>query len=112
MLNTALGGATTAPTLRPRIFAPQVSMTSTADVHRIRTACTTFVALTLARIRIPACAVSWARSRTGTRVGSGITFGNSVALYCASWPAGHDARRLRRQDRKRKQLSTNLRGRH
>src|SRR5215467_2777488 len=80
MLNTALGGATTAPTprsrrtvptlgsggiprttvhtLRPRIFALPASTTSTADVHRIRIACTTFVAHTLARIRIPASAIS------------------------------------------------------
>src|SRR3954468_2369715 len=49
---------TTVPTLRPRILAHPASTTSTADAHRIRTACTAFVASTLARIQIPVCAVS------------------------------------------------------
>src|SRR6185369_14238797 len=57
-----------APTVRLRHLPPT---TSTATAHRTHTASTTFVAVTLARIPIPACAINWreiphrAESRSG-----------------------------------------------
>jgi len=60
-LNIATGGAITVPTvptLSPRILPPPASMTSTAVARRTPTAYTTFVAVTLAQIRILVYAIS------------------------------------------------------
>jgi hypothetical protein len=74
---------TTVPTLRPRIIAPPASTTSTAASHRIRTACMAFVANTLARTRIPACAISWREIPHREESRFGTTLAKNVGLDCA-----------------------------